>query len=94
LADSIPISEGIDKLLGAYNLENKYLQTLIITKWENVMGAPIASRTEKIYFKDRTMFVVMSSPSLRHQLTNSASKIVKLINDSLEKEVIDKVVVL
>jgi hypothetical protein len=94
LSDSVPISEGIDKLLNTYNLENKYLQTLITTKWEHFMGPSVATRTEKIYFKGKTMHVVLTSAPLKHQLNLSKSKIIALINDEMNQSLIDDVVFL
>lgn len=94
LSDSVPISEGIEKLLSTYHLENKYMQTLMTTKWEHFMGASVATRTEKIYFKDKTMYVVLTSAPLKHQLNLSKTKIIALVNDEMKQQIIDDVVFL
>ena len=93
-SEFISVGEGINDLLNAYSIENKYLQTLLITKWDKFMGPSVATRTEKIYFKDKTMHVVLKSAALKHQLTLSKSKIVELVNKEMDRDLIEEIIFL
>lgn len=94
LSNAVPISESIEKFLNTYKLENKFLQTLVSTKWESLVGLSVANRTEKIYFKDKTMFVILNSAPLKHQLNLSKTKIIALVNNEMNQNIIEDVVFL
>lgn len=87
------IEESISGMLKTLNLENRYLQTLAITHWENLLGPTVVSRTEKIFFKENTMCVVVKSAPLKHQLNMSKDKIIKAINKEVGKNVVEDMIV-
>lgn len=65
------------------NLEKTYKQKQIITHWERIMGKTIASRTSNIFFKDKTMFVKLTSAPLKQEMQNSKEKFLVLISDEV-----------
>lgn len=93
-ANFFEIKDSMQDMLKSLNLEEKYLQTLVITKWETIMGASVVSRTENIFFKEQTLVVIINSAPLKHQLNQSKSKIINLLNESVGKEVVKKVDIL
>jgi hypothetical protein len=59
------------------------------------MGASVATRTEKIFFEnDSTLVVVLNSAPLRHQLNQSKSKLIKILNQEIGKEIISDIKIL
>lgn len=88
------MEESLDGMLKTFDLEQRYFQTLAITKWEKLLGPSVVSRTEKIYFKGRNMIVNVSSAALKHQLNLSKSKIITAINKELGKLVIEDLIIL
>lgn len=65
------------------NLEHTYKQKQVIADWERIMGKTIASRTTKIFFNKKVLFVKLSSAPLKNEMQNSKGKIIELI----EKEI-------
>ncbi|NQZ79168.1 MAG: DUF721 domain-containing protein [Ekhidna sp.] len=65
------------------NLEHTFKQKQVITDWEKIMGKTIASRTTKIFFNQKTLFIKLSSAPLKNEMQNSKSQIIALI----EKEI-------
>lgn len=64
------------------NLEHTYKQKELITNWEKVMGKTIASRTVKLFFNQKVLFVKLSSAPLKNEMQNSKAQIL----DIIEKE--------
>ncbi|MCB0477925.1 MAG: DUF721 domain-containing protein [Crocinitomicaceae bacterium] len=85
------LKEAIDRLLKAYRLEDKMTELTIIERWEQIMGKPIALRTEEVYIQNKTLFVRLNSSVMRSELQNAKAKIIELINKDSGKEVINDV---
>ena len=88
------LGEGINKLLKDFRIEGKFRETQIINTWEAVMGPSVARRTTRIFITDRTLYVELNSPPLKHQLNLSRSLIVQRINENVKSEVLTEVVFL
>lgn len=85
------LKEAIDRLLKAYKLEDKMNELTIIERWEQIMGKPIAMRTEEVYVNEKTLYVKLNSSVMRSELHNAKAKIVQMINDDAGKELIQDV---
>ncbi|HEX8549803.1 MAG TPA: DUF721 domain-containing protein [Cytophagaceae bacterium] len=90
--DTSTLKDCIDKMIDVYRLRQKYNETSIITSWGKVMGAAIASRTLKVFIRDKKLYVKLSSSPLRNELSMSRSKIIELLNKDFEKRVIEEVI--
>ncbi len=89
---TISLGEALEGFLESYNLKAKYNETGLISSWERIMGKTIASRTEKVYIKERTLFLKISSAPLRQELLLAKSQLIKLINKEMQQELIDEVI--
>ena len=58
------------------------------------MGAPIAKRTNKLFVKNRTLFVELNSAALKHELSLSKSKIMSIFEEEFGRKLIDDIVFL
>lgn len=77
---AVSASEAFDSFLNAYNLKTKFNETFLITYWEKIVGATIATRTEKIYINKETLFLRISSAALRQDLVLSKTRLIDLLN--------------
>ena len=77
--DTTTVGDAIKELLNTYKIKSKYHQTNITASWGKLMGNTIASRTEKIFFKNHVLFVQLSSAALKHELNMSKSKASPLV---------------
>lgn len=60
--------------------------------WKNLLGPGIVNYTLDILLKRDVLYVALSSPIVREELTYGKSKIIKMINEELGKEVITDIV--
>jgi hypothetical protein len=91
-SDITPLKECIDELLDSYKIKRKLTETQIIASWEKVMGKPIAKRTVTVYIKEKSIFVKLTSAPLKHELSMSKNKIIKLLNDDLGENFLEEVI--
>jgi hypothetical protein len=93
-AETSTVGEAMRELLDTYQLRAKYDQTQLINSWERLMGAPIASRTDKIFISDRKLYVKLSSAPLKHELNMSKSKILAIFLREFGEVIVEDVVFL
>jgi predicted nucleic acid-binding Zn ribbon protein len=91
---AVSVGDAIKELLKFYQLEGKFNETFVVAHWEKIMGKTIASRTEKVYFKDKLMFVKVTSSPLKKDLMLSKHRIIDLINKEIGSNVVEDVVFL
>lgn len=86
------LKEAIDDLLNAYHLSGKLDEHRLLSSWEGVMGKMIAKHTKEIFIKDKVLTVKLDSAVLREELSYAKTKMIKLLNDSMGKEVVIDIV--
>lgn len=60
--------------------------------WHNVMGEAISKYTMQVMLEGETLYVQLSSSVLREELSYGKEKIIRLLNEALDKELIKKLV--
>lgn len=64
---------------------------LIKEAWASVMGSGVVSYTNDVQFKNGVLYVTLTSSVLREELSYGKEKIVKLLNEKLNKMLIKSV---
>lgn len=86
--DVIQIKDLILRNLRAQGLETPLLQKRLMDAWPTVMGETIASYTRNLFIRNQTLFVHLTSPALRADLSMQRTEIVKRLNASVGEQVI------
>ena len=60
--------------------------------WTNLMGNGVNYYTKNVVLKGSTLYVELSSAVLREELSYGKSKIIAMLNEELQREVIKDVV--
>ena len=60
----------------------------LIDEWPTVMGEAIAKYTEGLYIRNQTLFVHLTIPALRAELSMQRKEIVKKLNEQVGSQVI------
>ncbi len=90
--DATPLKDAISQLLKAYQLQSRFDETYLETFWGRMMGQTIASRTGKIFVRNRKLHIEITSAPLRNELVNAKQKLIQLVNNDMGTDVIDDVV--
>lgn len=91
-ANTYTIGEAMQDLLQTYNIKARFDEASLVASWERLMGAPIAKRTNKLFVRNKVLFVELNSAPLKHELNSSKRKVLEIISreygDGLLEEVI------
>jgi hypothetical protein len=82
------LGDVIDKLLKAYNLEDKMKELDLLEAWPDLMGKAVAHRTKSIEIKNQKLLLKIDSSVMREQLHIGKQVIILRVNEFMGKEVI------
>jgi predicted nucleic acid-binding Zn ribbon protein len=82
------LGDIIYQFLREEGLETPYNEFRLIESWPEVMGPAIASYTDQLYIRNQTLFVHLTSPALRFELSMQRQDIVNRLNAHAGSQVI------
>lgn len=82
------ISQLVMRNLRAQGLETPLLQKRLVESWPEVAGAAIARYTTGVSIRNQTLFVSLSVPALRADLSMRRQEFVRLLNAHVGTQVI------
>ncbi len=87
--------QNIGDLLAQYlrqeGLETPLLQKRLMASWEEVTGHVVERYTQQKFIKNQTLFVKISNPALRQDLSMMRTQLVKRLNEKVGSMVITDV---
>ncbi|HET8885462.1 MAG TPA: DUF721 domain-containing protein [Salinimicrobium sp.] len=90
--EHMSISEVLKSFVETNNLEKGLDKIKVEDVWNTQMGPAIAKYTTALKFEKNTLFVQLSSSVLREELSYGKEKIIKMLNEELETDLIQKLV--
>ena len=81
--DVKPLGEILLKLLRDEGLETPLQQKRLIDAWETVAGRMVASYTTERFIKNQTLFVKITNPALRHDLSMMRTQLMRRLNEQV-----------
>ena len=89
--ETFSIKDLIPQMLQENKLQKGMDQMAVKEAWKKVMGKGVMSYTETIYLKKNTLYVKLSSSTLREELGYGKNKIIKMLNNSLNSALIKSI---
>jgi predicted nucleic acid-binding Zn ribbon protein len=86
------VGQAIRDMFNSYRLSNKYDEANIIGSWERLVGKPIASRTRKVFVKNKVLFVEFDSPTMRHDFSLHKSEVLDIFRKEFGEGVINEII--
>ena len=86
------ISDVLKGFIDKNRLQKGLDKVSIQDAWNTVMGTAISKYTTAIILERDVLYIQLSSSVLREELSYGKSKIIKLINEEMGKEIITKLV--
>ena len=86
------IKEAIQELLNAYKLNDGIRSSQVVKNWDKIAGSFISKNTEKLFIKNKVLFVKLNSPALKNELSFSKSKLIEKLNKSVKQEIINEII--
>lgn len=92
--ESQSLKDAIESLLKVYQLQHKFQETSIPANWEEIVGKPIAARTSQVYVKGKKLFLKINSAPLKKELLITQKKLIEIVNQFAQQELISEIVFL
>jgi hypothetical protein len=86
------VGDVLKQIIQANKLQPGMDQIDVKEAWQNLMGNGVNSYTKNVALRGSTLYVELSSSVLREELSHGKSKIIAMINEELQREVIKEVV--
>jgi hypothetical protein len=90
--DNLKLGEALKEFISENKLQKGMDRVNAREAWKNLMGNGVNNYTTSIELRNNTLFVSLSSSVLREELSLGKTKIIKLLNEELGKELITKIV--
>lgn len=78
-----PLSAILNEMLHTYELKDKTDEVRLKSNWEQIVGGVIARRTDKMYIRDNTLHIWLSSAPLKQELTYHRAVVLERIQSML-----------
>ncbi len=92
LSNQSTVGDVLKKIIQVNKLQPGIDQIDVKEAWQNLMGNGVNSYTKNVALRGNTLYVELSSSVLREELSHGKSKIIAMINEELQREVIKDVV--
>lgn len=90
--EHLPISDIIREFVDANHLQSGLDKVNVQDAWAQMMGNGVNNYTTAVQLERDTLYVQLSSSVLREELSYGKEKIISMLNESIGKEVIKKLV--
>ena len=86
------IKNLLDTFLKKNNLEKGLLDLEVKRAWHELMENGVSNYTTDVSLKNKTLYIKLSSPALKEELSYGKEKLMKLINERFKKKIVQKIV--
>ena len=86
------INKILTKIFSSKALKKGIINVRIEELWNKVMGENVERYTQKVEYKNSTLYVYLTSSALRSELSYGAKKIISLLNDEIGEKTISKII--
>jgi hypothetical protein len=92
LSNQSTVGDVLKQIIQVNKLQPGMDQIDVKEAWHNLMGNGVNSYTRNVALRGNTLYVELTSSVLREELSHGKSKIIAMINEELQREVIKEVV--
>ena len=86
------VGDVLKQIIEDNKLQSGMDQIDVREAWCNLMGNGVKTYTKNVVLKGTTLYVELTSSVLREELSHGKSKIIKMINEELRRDVVKDVV--
>jgi hypothetical protein len=86
------IGDVLKEIIQNNKLQPGMDQILVKEAWISLMGNGVNSYTKNVTLKGETLYVELSSSVLREELSHGKSKIITMINEELNREIVKNII--
>jgi len=89
---TVSLGKALEKMLGRFDLKDKYNENKTLDDWEETVGKTIATHTTPLRIRNGRLYIKVDSPSWRNQMLFQKDYIKKKINEKMDKKIIREII--
>ncbi|WP_297703421.1 DUF721 domain-containing protein [uncultured Eudoraea sp.] len=86
------LSEALNAFIKENKLQKGIDKVMVKKAWEKIMDNGVNNYTTAVELRNDTLFVSLSSSVLREELSHGKSKIIDMINEEMNKDLVKNIV--
>jgi len=90
--DNLPISDILKEFVASNKLQAGLDKVDVREAWQKMMGNGVNNYTNDVTLDGDVLYVSLSSSVLREELSYGKEKIIKMLNESVRKDLVKKLV--
>ena len=90
--NNLELKNLINTFLKENKLEMGLLNIEVKKAWFELMNNGVANYTTDVSLRKKTLYIKLSSPALKEELSYGKEKLIKLINERLKENVVEKII--
>lgn len=90
--DNLPISDILKEFVETNRLQKGLDKVNVQDAWKQMMGNGVNNYTTEVLLDKDTLYVALSSSVLREELSYGKQKIIDMLNESIGKNIINKLI--
>lgn len=87
------LGDVIADCLREMRIEQKLKEVHVVSQWESMMGKTVAVRTDRIYIRNRTLYIHVTSSVLKTELLMMRQEIIDKLNENAGEKVVEQIVI-
>ncbi|MBN1789920.1 MAG: DUF721 domain-containing protein [Bacteroidales bacterium] len=87
------LGDVIADCLREMHIEQKLKEVHVVSQWESMMGKTVAVRTDRIYIRNRTLYLHVTSSVLKTELLMMRQEIIDKLNENAGEKVVEQIVI-
>jgi predicted nucleic acid-binding Zn ribbon protein len=92
--DAQSVGDALRDFLNSNHLSSKFDEANLLNSWERIAGKPIASRTKKLFIRNKVLFVELESPSMKHDFSIHKTQVLDLFKKEFGSGIITDIIVM
>ncbi len=88
----IEIKKLVNIFLRKNKLEKGLLNIEVKKAWYELMDNGAANYTTDVNLRNKTLYIRLSSPALKEELSYGKEKLIQIINERFNKNVVDRII--
>ena len=90
--NNMKLKNIINTFLKENKLEKGLLNIEVKKAWFELMNNGVANYTTYVSLRKKTLYIKLSSPALKEELSYGKEKLIKLINERFKENVVEKII--
>jgi len=87
------LGDVIRECLHDLRIERKLKEVHLVSQWEAMMGRTVASRTDRIYIRNRILYIHVTSSVLKSELLMMRQEIINKLNENAREVLVEQIVI-